>query len=102
MMGLDAPKEVPVSLGTVDQVAPVVAYLCHERCEVSGKLFFAGAGAVREFRSYQSPGYSDTQLTIEDVDRNLAQVLDQAGAEPVAVVDGAMLDSLPRRTYVPQ
>jgi len=102
MMGLDAPKEVPVSLGTVDQVAPVVAYLCHERCDISGRLLFAGAGAVREFRSYQSAGYTEPQLTIEDVDQNLERVLDQAGAEIVEAVDPAMFDQIPRRTYVPR
>jgi NAD(P)-dependent dehydrogenase (short-subunit alcohol dehydrogenase family) len=102
MMGLDKPAEVPVQLGTVDQVAPAVAYLCHERCDVSGKLFFAGGGTVREFRSYQTPGYTDASLTIEDVDHNLARILDQTGAVPVAPTEPSMMDQVPRRDYVPE
>ena len=63
-------------------VAPMVAYLAHESCQVSGEIYLAGGGrfarlfvAVND--GYLHPGLSGT--TIDDVAANWAQINDEAG-----------------------
>jgi NAD(P)-dependent dehydrogenase (short-subunit alcohol dehydrogenase family) len=102
MMGLQQGEASPAGLGSVDQVAPVVAYLCHERCALTGKVIFAGDGSVSEFRTYKSAGYSNPALTIEDVHAHVDQVIGQENAEPIDALDPAILDHVPRRPYTPR
>lgn len=64
----------------VDQVAPVVAYLCHEVCEPSGGTFFASQGVVREYMTYETEGYCNEDLTLEDVAENMATIRNRATA----------------------
>jgi NAD(P)-dependent dehydrogenase (short-subunit alcohol dehydrogenase family) len=64
-------------------VSPVVAYLAHEECEVTGGLFDVTAGSVVARLFGSTAGYSNRNLTIEDVRDNLDQILD-AGTLVVA------------------
>jgi NAD(P)-dependent dehydrogenase (short-subunit alcohol dehydrogenase family) len=50
-------------------VSPVVAWLVHEDCPVSGQIYSAGGGHVARIFIGEGPGYfqRDPQLTIEDV-----------------------------------
>jgi NAD(P)-dependent dehydrogenase (short-subunit alcohol dehydrogenase family) len=101
MMGLEPGARSP-QIGSVDKVAPVVAYLGHERCALNGKVLWASDGKAVEYRYYQSVGYSNPQLTIEDIDAHVDQVIDQRNAQPIEAHDPAMLDRVPRRPYVPR
>src|ERR1700754_1110649 len=54
-----------------DLVAPVVGWLAHESCSVSGELFIALAGRVARAVTAESPGVSRPSWTIEDVGTHL-------------------------------
>lgn len=60
-------------------VSPVVAYLAHRDCELSGTTLSAGAGRVAELFLGATRGHFDAELTPEDVRDHLAQALDRDG-----------------------
>jgi NAD(P)-dependent dehydrogenase (short-subunit alcohol dehydrogenase family) len=69
----DAPR--PAEL-----IAPVVAYLCHEDCPVSGEILSAGRGGVARIFLAETVGYTNLGLTPEDVRDNWSAVVDEEGA----------------------
>jgi NAD(P)-dependent dehydrogenase (short-subunit alcohol dehydrogenase family) len=60
-------------------VAPVAAWLAHERCSVTGEVFTVGGGRVGRVFVAVTPGYFKPDLTIEDVDAHLDEIRDEAG-----------------------
>ncbi len=60
-------------------VAPVAAWLAHERCSVTGEVFTVGGGRVGRVFVAVTPGYFKPDLTIEDVDAHLYEIRDEAG-----------------------
>lgn len=62
-------------------VAPMVAYLAHEDCPVSGEIYAAGAGRFARIFIASTPGYlhADSTPTIEDVASHWATINDEAG-----------------------
>jgi NAD(P)-dependent dehydrogenase (short-subunit alcohol dehydrogenase family) len=62
--GGDTPEMPP------EQVAPMVAYLAHEDCPVSGEIYAAGAGRFARIFIASTPGYVHPEATIEDVAEN--------------------------------
>jgi NAD(P)-dependent dehydrogenase (short-subunit alcohol dehydrogenase family) len=63
-------------------VAPMIAYLAHESCDVSGEVYVAGGGRfarlfVAHTNGYLHPGL--TGATIDDVAANWAEINDEAG-----------------------
>ncbi|WAJ45504.1 SDR family NAD(P)-dependent oxidoreductase [Mycobacterium sp. Aquia_216] len=54
-----------------DLVAPVVGWLAHESCSVSGELFIALAGRVARAVTAESPGVCRPSWTVEDVGTHL-------------------------------
>jgi NAD(P)-dependent dehydrogenase (short-subunit alcohol dehydrogenase family) len=88
-------------LGQVEQVAPVVAYLCHDRCSLNGAFLWAGSGGVREYRMYESVAYQDPNLTIEAVHANLDRIRDQTGAVEYERRGRSSFETMARRPYVP-
>jgi NAD(P)-dependent dehydrogenase (short-subunit alcohol dehydrogenase family) len=54
-----------------DLVAPVVGWLAHESCSVSGELFIALAGRVARAVIAESPGMWRPSWTVEDVGQHL-------------------------------
>lgn len=60
-------------------VAPVIAYLAHEQCAVTGEFYSVGAGGVSRFFIGRTKGYYNPELTPEDVAANLATIRDEAG-----------------------
>lgn len=52
-------------------VAPVVAWLAHESCSVTGELFIALAGRVARAVIAESPGVYRSSWTVEDVGNHL-------------------------------
>jgi hypothetical protein len=70
------------SLGDVlkpELVSPLVAFLAHNDCPVSGKLFSVGGGRVAEVFLAEAQGYFNKGLTMEDVRDNWSTVTDQTG-----------------------
>ncbi|MCU1486622.1 MAG: NAD(P)-dependent dehydrogenase, short-chain alcohol dehydrogenase family [Actinomycetia bacterium] len=62
-------------------VAPLVAYLAHESCPVSGEAYSAGAGRFQRFFIAVTEGWVDPKATIEDVAEHWAAINDEAGYE---------------------
>jgi len=64
-----------------DLVAPMVAFLAHEDCPVSGEIYAAGAGRFARIFIASTVGYvhPEPEPTIEDVARNWATINDEEG-----------------------
>lgn len=82
-------------------IAPFVAFLCHESTKISGRIFELGAGWISELRFLRSTGASfKLPYTIEDVQKNIDKIRDfnDAYEFPEAGGDGLrhMLDNFKR------
>jgi NAD(P)-dependent dehydrogenase (short-subunit alcohol dehydrogenase family) len=64
-----------------DLVAPMVAFLAHEDCPVSGEIYAAGAGRFARIFIASTQGYvhAGSEPTIEDVAENWATINDETG-----------------------
>jgi NAD(P)-dependent dehydrogenase (short-subunit alcohol dehydrogenase family) len=60
-----------------DLVSPVVAYLAHEACAVTGALLQAGGGNVSARLIGATAGFEQPGLTIEQVRDNLSAIFDE-------------------------
>jgi NAD(P)-dependent dehydrogenase (short-subunit alcohol dehydrogenase family) len=60
-------------------VAPVVAFLAHGDCPVTGEFYTVGAGQVSRFFIGRTRGYHNPTLSPEDVAANLDAIRDEAG-----------------------
>jgi NAD(P)-dependent dehydrogenase (short-subunit alcohol dehydrogenase family) len=60
-------------------VAPVVAWLVHEDCPVSGDIFSVGGGRVARIFVAEGPGFFKKDLSVEDVRDNWEAVLLEEG-----------------------
>ena len=72
-------------------VAPMVAYLAHESCQVSGETYVAGFGRFARLFVGVTPGYVHpglTGATVDDVAANWAAINDEAGY----YVPGSLMD----------
>ncbi len=64
-----------------DLVAPMVAFLAHEDCPVSGEIYAAGAGRFARIFIASTEGYvhATPEPTIEDVAGHWAAINDESG-----------------------
>ena len=60
-------------------VAPVVAYLASEACDVTGEIYSVGGGRVSRVFIAEGPGFFKKDLTIEDVRDNMETIRSEAG-----------------------
>jgi NAD(P)-dependent dehydrogenase (short-subunit alcohol dehydrogenase family) len=60
-------------------VSPIVAFLSHAACPVSGETYTAGAGQVARFFTGRTRGYHNPALSVEDVRDHLAEIRDETG-----------------------
>jgi NAD(P)-dependent dehydrogenase (short-subunit alcohol dehydrogenase family) len=83
-----------------DLVAPMVAFLAHEDCPVTGEVYTAGAGRFARIFLAATPGYVHEGVpTIEDVAARWTEISDEAGyAVPADLMDwsAAFTAHLPR------
>ncbi len=63
-----------------EKVSPVVAYLSHADCPVSGECFATTGGSVKRLFLSETRGFADAELTIESLAAGFAQVMDMTGA----------------------
>lgn len=71
--GLDTSAYPPMG---PELVAPVVGWLAHENCTVTGQVFVAIAGRVARAVVSESPGVYRPEWTIEDVDADIDAIRD--------------------------
>jgi NAD(P)-dependent dehydrogenase (short-subunit alcohol dehydrogenase family) len=77
----DSPDGGSGSPMSPDLVAPMVAFLAHEACPVSGEIYTAGAGRFARLFIASTEGYVSptTEPSIEDVAQNWAVINDETG-----------------------
>jgi NAD(P)-dependent dehydrogenase (short-subunit alcohol dehydrogenase family) len=74
-----------------EYITPVVTYLAHEDCEVSGEVFTVGGGHVARVFIGVAPGYTDPNLSAELVRDHLAEIRDETGYEVPANLNEEMM-----------
>jgi NAD(P)-dependent dehydrogenase (short-subunit alcohol dehydrogenase family) len=60
-------------------VTPVVAWLVHEDCPVTGEIYSVGGGRVAKIFTGVTPGFFKKDLTVEDVRDNFEQIRAEEG-----------------------
>ena len=60
-------------------ISPIVAFLAHEDCPVSGEVYSVGGGRVARVFIGETPGYFNAYLTMEDVRNNFEQIRNEDG-----------------------
>ena len=60
-------------------VTPIVAWLCHEDCPVTGEVYSAGGGVVARFFVGLTQGYVNPDHTVEDIRDHFEQIRDETG-----------------------
>ena len=60
-------------------ISPLVSYLAHEECPVSGQLFSVGGGRVAQVFLGETTGYFKSDLSPEDLRDNWGTVTDRTG-----------------------
>jgi NAD(P)-dependent dehydrogenase (short-subunit alcohol dehydrogenase family) len=60
-------------------VAPLVGFLAHEDCPVSGEIYAAGAGRFARIFIASTPGYVNAEASIEDVAAHWSAINDETG-----------------------
>jgi NAD(P)-dependent dehydrogenase (short-subunit alcohol dehydrogenase family) len=64
-----------------ETITPVVTYLAHEDCPVSGEVYTVGGGHVGRIFIGVTPGYTKADLSPEDVRDHFSEIRDEAGYE---------------------
>jgi len=70
-----------------DLSSPAVAFLCHESCPVTGECIDSVGGEVQRTYIARTRGFADRAITVEEVARRWADVMDEAGAATVGIGD---------------
>jgi NAD(P)-dependent dehydrogenase (short-subunit alcohol dehydrogenase family) len=63
-----------------EQVSPVVAYLCHRECKISGQVLSAGGGHVSAVVTSVTCGITERDLSAESVRDRLDEIFNRDGA----------------------
>lgn len=71
--GLDTSQYPPMG---PELVAPLVAWLSHERCSVTGEILSAMAGRLSKIYLAETPGVYQPSWTVEQVDEKLGAIRD--------------------------
>ncbi len=75
-----------------EHITPIVAWLAHEDCPVSGELYSCGGGRVARIFIGVGPGYTNKKLTLEDVRDNFDQIRSEEGyIVPASISEDTML-----------
>jgi NAD(P)-dependent dehydrogenase (short-subunit alcohol dehydrogenase family) len=61
-----------------EYVSPVVAWLAHQDCPVTGEVYTVGGGRVGRFFIGMTHGYYNSNLTVEDVRDHWSEIRDES------------------------
>lgn len=89
--GIDTSQFPPME---PEMIAPVIAWLCHESCTVSGEMLVAAAGRVARAWVAESRGVYRPEWSIEDVAAHADAIRDTGSAEHFTPVPDGQLDHL--------
>jgi NAD(P)-dependent dehydrogenase (short-subunit alcohol dehydrogenase family) len=76
--GLDTSQYPPLD---PDLVAPMVAWLCHDSCDVTGEHYIAGGGRMARAWTTETKGVWQANWTPEDVAAAIGPIRDPAGEQ---------------------
>ena len=68
-----------------DGVAPAMAYLAHESCQLNGEIIVCGGGEAKRLAIYETRGIAKKDMTPEFIAENLEQLMDLRDAELMEV-----------------
>jgi NAD(P)-dependent dehydrogenase (short-subunit alcohol dehydrogenase family) len=77
-----------------EYVTPVVTFLAHETCPVSGEVYTVGGGHVARVFIGVTPGWTDTEQTPESVRDHFEQIRDESGYEVPGNLNDEMMLTL--------
>jgi hypothetical protein len=89
--GIDVSQFPPMD---PDMVAPLVAWLCHDSCAVSGEMLVSAAGRVARAWTVESPGVYQPSWTIEEIAAQAGAIRDTASPVHFTPVPDGQLDHL--------
>jgi hypothetical protein len=75
-------------------VSPVVAWLAHEDCPVTGEIYSVGGGHLSRVFIGVTPGYTNKSMTVEDVRDHLAEIRNEEGYSVPANLNEEMMLTL--------
>ncbi|MGQ0434163.1 MAG: SDR family oxidoreductase [Microthrixaceae bacterium] len=85
LLGAAADKLAP------EFVTPIVTYLAHEDCPVTGEVYSVGGGRVAKIFIGVTPGYFDNELSAESVRDHFDQIRKEDGYEVPANLNEEMM-----------
>ncbi|WP_255325973.1 SDR family NAD(P)-dependent oxidoreductase [Sphingobium aromaticivastans] len=77
-----------------EQVAPVAAWLVHESCYLNGDMLDTGAGHTFRHILSTTEGYTNPNLTLEDVNEHMPEILDDRHTNVWSSVNEALQNRL--------
>jgi len=77
-----------------EAITPIVTYLAHESCEVSGEVYSCGGGRVARVFIGVTPGWVQKGHTPEDVAANFTQIREETGYEVPSNLNEEMMLAL--------
>jgi len=79
-----------------EMVSPLVGYLAHEDCAVTGEMYVSIAGRMARAFISETQGLFRTDWTIEDIAENLDAIRDPANAWALHPAEGAYAEHIAR------
>ncbi|UZW57453.1 SDR family NAD(P)-dependent oxidoreductase [Sphingobium sp. JS3065] len=79
---------------STDKVAPVAAWLVHEKCHLNGEILDTGGGHTFHLFFSATEGFVKPDLTLEDVDENMPKILDASRTNVFSSVEAALNNRL--------
>ena len=97
-----AKEELVSHMPAAELVAPTVAFLSHEDCDVSGGYFVAAGGMAKFGQFALTQGYVNPNVMIEDIRDNFGTIMDlETHALVRAPLDDPMAEMIQRKPYNP-
>ena len=94
--GLDISQYPPMGS---DLVAPVVGWLCHESCSISGEMLISMAGRVARAFVGETRGVYRPEWTIDSVADEIGAIRDTAGQWLLPPVEGRLFRAYMTRSF---
>jgi NAD(P)-dependent dehydrogenase (short-subunit alcohol dehydrogenase family) len=80
------PSREQLAMMPPELVAPVVGWLVHERCNVTGEFFQSAGGGVNRVFFGLTSGFADPALTVESVRDHWPEIVDESSYKSVRSV----------------
>ena len=89
--GIDTSKFPPME---PEMVAPMVAWLCHQDCSVSGEMLIAIGGRMARAYAAETPGVFQAEWSIEQVGERIEEIRDRSDPVHFAPAPSGHMDHL--------